>query len=156
MDTSRNIPFKDLSKGEKYTEDEVKFLKERWSTNDTKATAEWIDRGVNDKNAPDCIREQGRAYRQREYDLRGIDLQDYLQNPRNKTSPKIQLTKAHLEYANLSNTHLEYSDMHFAHFEYVKLSCSHLEHSDLWKASFYHAYLDSIHLRTCTSQSCHP
>ena len=55
MTTYVPIPAKDLSKNERYTEEEIKLLRNRWSPSDTDDVAAWLIGGAAPDNKPACV-----------------------------------------------------------------------------------------------------
>ena len=146
----KEIPIKDLSKGEQYTQDELEKLRVYWTEERTAAVAVWIDKGTPKDARPDCMawREE-KIFRDKTvsaYDLRGFNLQRYLETPRTEESPRPDLSCAHLEHAVLWVAHLEHAHLSLAHLEYAVLRGAHFEHAVLSGAHLGHAILQRAHL----------
>jgi len=158
VDTSREIPLKDYSKGERYTEEEIKFLKERWSEDDITEAAKWIDAGTPRIQIPRSVKVVGRKLDEYDvFDLRGINLEKKIGRTRSKNDPNVKLPYVRLEHANLDWAHLEYAVLSRAHLEYAVLSCSHLEHAVLFRANLehtdlYEANLEHVNLNSARTE----
>jgi len=144
----KEIPIKNLSAGEEYTEDELDKLRAYWTEERTRAVAEWIDRGASPEDIPECLGNEGGnpLSEERPLDLRGIRLFRRLQRERTEKSPVPNLSEAHLEHANLQAAHLEHANLGGAHLEHAKLFMTHLKHADLRSAHLEHAELHATHL----------
>ncbi len=151
MHDASDTPLKDYSKGEEYTEEEIKKLRERWTQEDIGRIADWIGAGVPKETVPDCMNllrwDEPVTGECEGYDLRGIDLSGHMKSPRNAASPWIDLSHARLEFANLSNAHLEHACLTWAHLEHAWLFSAHLERVDLVRGNLQHAQLSKADLR---------
>jgi len=145
MHTSREVPLKDLSEGESYTWDEIKFLKERWSESDAEAVSEWVEAGAQESERPIFVPRISYSERGAQVpDLRGIRLT--LTKPRSENDRRVGLSDQHLEHADLSSAHLEHADLSHAHLEHAVLFEAHLDHAQLAAAHLEHAVLLLAHL----------
>jgi uncharacterized protein YjbI with pentapeptide repeats len=141
-----DVPLKDYFRGERYSADEVRQLRERWSKEDTSAIAEWLESGADQADRPDCLivlRDSPEAW---QYDLRGIDLGLRLGKPRSENTPQICLPECRLEYAKLHYCNLQYADLVLAHLTGASLAAAGLQHASLRYAHIEEAELSSAHL----------
>jgi len=144
MDTSREVPFKDISGGQTYSADEIAFLKTRWSDGDRSAIARWLASGAQFKDRPPQLLRTFHTDRNpRTYDLRGIDVTrvKLVGSEPPRMSSRIDLAGARLEFANLSGVNLRRADLKHAHLEHAALVRALLEYADLRWASLHGASL---------------
>jgi len=138
------VPLKDYSKGEEYTEKEITFLTNRWSERETEEVAVWIEAGADPGERPESVQVIGILERGQEYehlfDLRCINLR-WLDASRTGDEPATRLSYAHLDHADLSYACLKDADLRDVHLE-----CANLEHADLEGATLENAYLEHVNL----------
>ena len=147
MDRSRQIPLKDHSKGEGYTKEEIAFLKGRWSEEDVDAVKAWIGGGAKEEERPECV--AGLLPETPEeahtspiiYDMRGVHLWARLMDERTAEDPRITLSFAHLDHADLRMARLEHAVLGGAHLNHADLQEACLDHADLQEARLDHADL---------------
>jgi len=144
MDKSREIPLKDLERRERYTPEEVEFLRKRWSREDIDEVAAWIHGGASHGAKPQCVRQIPPDPHDSRYDLRGIPLGSRLSLVRGENAPRIVLACARMEFAGLFHGHLERADLRESHLEGADLSHAHLEGADLSGASVIGANLSKV------------
>ena len=163
MNTARRIDLKNYEDGQEYTEDEIKSLKDRWSDNDKGQVAAWINAGgrrVQAQNSrPDCVHLVCHPMRRgiMFYDLRGIALMHEGVGMRSKDAPRIDLTYARFEHANLQDAVLDDADLSYSHFEHAilhgitavraRLVRARLQKADLSTARLNHAKLHFAYIQ---------
>jgi len=160
----KEIPMKDLDKGEKYTLEERHRLLQYWEHERVEEVAEWISSGAPRDSIPECVPTttdwhvdliMAATTTDVVFDLRGIPLGEYLATPRTLQLPRADLCWARLEHAYLGEAHLEHVDLMEAHLEHAELRKAHLEYANLFMAHLRYATLINARLEHANLNATH-
>jgi uncharacterized protein YjbI with pentapeptide repeats len=139
----------DIEAGERYPDEEVECLRNRWSDEMLDEVVAWINASTANELRPQWLVYVG-TRGQNEWrgpDLRGIDLSGRGILAPSEDKPRAVLQGAHLEYAKLDMVDLRRADLTEAHFEHADLRSVQLQGAILGRVHLQHANLSKANLR---------
>ncbi len=152
------VPVHDIEAGERYLDEEVERLRNRWSDEMLDEVVGWINASTANEARPKWLVNVG-TRGQREWqgpDLRGIDLSGRGICAPPQDAPRVVLKGAHFEYAKLDRVDLRRADLTEGHFEHADLRSAqfqgavlgrvHLQRANMSKANLEHAVMESAEI----------